>query len=195
MLHRLNRRAFAVRDNRSGNETNGINQSYGGAVYNQGSLRVASSTFSVNQALGSETSFDGFPLPGGSLGGAILNDDGASMTASQSSFVHNEALGASGGDALGGAIDNESASVSLGVMVSISNCTFVSNQAIAGVNLSNGNQGEFRGAIEDLAGTTIQISGSTFTKMKRPHWRRPRHSRVLSRAAAPSITGPLARLS
>ena len=86
------------------------------------------------------------------------------MTASQSSFIQNEALGDSGGDALGGAIDNESASVSLGVIASILQCTFVGNQAIAGVNLSNGNQGGFGGAIEDLAGTTIQISGSTFTK-------------------------------
>ncbi len=148
----------------SGNETDGRNQSYGGAVYNQGSLRVTSSSFSLNQALGSTTSFDELSPPGGSLGGAILNDDGATMTASQSSFVQNEAVGDEGGDALGGAIDNESASVSLGVHVSISNCTFVSNQAISGINLGNGNQGGFGGAIEDLAGTTIRISGSTFAR-------------------------------
>ncbi len=148
----------------SGNETNGTNESYGGAVYNQGSLKVSSSAFSVNGALGSGTSFVGISSRGGSLGGAILNDDGATMTATQSNFVQNEAVGDSGGDALGGAIDNESASASLGVIVSISNCTFVGNQAVTGVNLSNGNQGGFGGAIEDLAGTTIRISGSTFAK-------------------------------
>ena len=148
----------------SGNETDGTNESYGGAVYNEGSLRVTSSTFAVNEALGSETSFIGATTHGGSLGGAILNDDGATMTAIQSSFVQNEALGDEGGDALGGAIDNESASVSLGVIASISNCTFVSNQAITGINSGNGNQGGFGGAIEDLGGTTIHISGSTFAK-------------------------------
>ena len=153
-----------VQSGLSGNETEGTNQSYGSAVYNQGSLKVTASSFSGNQAVGSTMSF-AFPLPGGgSIGGAILNDDGATMTASQSSFVLNEAVGEAGGDALGGAIDNESASASLGVIASISNCTFVSNQAITGVNLGNGNQGGFGGAIEDLAGTTIHITGSTFTK-------------------------------
>ena len=148
----------------SGNETDGTNESYGGAVYNQGSLWVTSSSFSGNQAQGSTTPFAEFSLPGGSLGGAILNDDGATMTASESSFVQNEALGEAGGDALGGAIDDESKVASNCVHVLISNCTFVGNQAITGINLSNGNQGGFGGAIEDLAGTTIKISGSTFAK-------------------------------
>ncbi len=155
------------------NQTDGGNQSYGGAVYNQGSATILSSTFTANQALGSLTSFStlggppGGPivyLPGGSLGGAIMNDDGATMIVSQSDFAHNAAESGSGGDALGGAIDNESASASLGVTVSVMNSTFSGNQAIAGLNLGNGYQGAFGGAIEDLAGTTITVIRSAFAK-------------------------------
>ena len=147
----------------TGNRTDGSNQSYGGAIYNQGSLTIRASTFATNQALGSLTSFDGAPLPGGCLGGAIMNDDGATMTVRQGGFTDNEALSGPGGDALGGAIDNESASASLGVTVSIVNGTFTGNQAVAGANVGNGNQGGFGGAIEDLAGTTLTLTGGSFT--------------------------------
>ena len=41
------------------NQTNGTDQSYGGAIYNQGSATLRSSTFIANQALGSQTSFGG----------------------------------------------------------------------------------------------------------------------------------------
>lgn len=148
----------------AGNQTDGVNTSFGGAIYNQGSASIGSSSFTANQALGSQTSFNSLPLGGGSSGGAIMNDDGAIMSISQSSFAGNEALGGSGGDALGGAIDNESASSSLGVTVSIFNSTFSGNQVIAGPNVGNGNQGGFGGAIEDLPGTTITVIGSVFMR-------------------------------
>jgi len=146
------------------NHTNASNQSYGGALYNQGSATIVASSFSGNQALGSLTSFDASPLPGGSLGGAIMNDDGATMTMSQCIFSDNAASSGSGGDALGGAIDNESAVGSIGAGVSIVNSTFVGNQAIAGLNLGNGYQGAFGGAIEDLPGTTLNVNGTTFAQ-------------------------------
>ena len=143
------------------NTTNGSDQSYGGAIYNQGSAALRSCTFSANQAVGSQTSFG---APGGSLGGAIMNDDGASMIVSQSGFNGNNASSGSGGDALGGAIANESAVASVGVTVSILSSTFTGNQAISGLNLGNGYQGAFGGAIEDLAGTTITVTDCAFTK-------------------------------
>ncbi len=142
-----------------GNQTNSSNQSYGGAIYNQGNATIRSSTFTANQALGSQTSFGAL---GGSVGGAIMNVDGATLIVKQSGFASNQALGGSGGDALGGAIDNESASASLGVTTSIINSTFSGNQAIAGANVGNGNQGGFGGALEDLPGTTITVIGSAF---------------------------------
>ena len=52
------------------------------------------------------------------MGGAIMNDDGSTMTVSQSNFTGNQALGGPAGDALGGAsITNRWNSSPLGVTV------------------------------------------------------------------------------
>ncbi len=149
----------------AGNQASAINLSFGGAVYNQGTATIVSSQFTSNQAEGSDTSFDNYPQGvGGNLGGAIMNDDGATMTVSKTSFDSNEASGASGGDALGGAIDNESSlATTLGVTVTVTKSTFTNNEAITGTNVGNGFQGAFGGAIEDLAGTTITVTGCKFT--------------------------------
>ena len=144
----------------TGNQTDGTNQSFGGAVYNQGSASIFASTFTSNSAVGSLTL--SFFSVGGSMGGAIMNDDGSTMTVSRSNFTGNQALGGPAGDALGGAIDNESWSTSpLGVTVSVTGSSFSANVADAGASAFDGG---FGGAIEDLPGTTISVRGSTFTK-------------------------------
>ena len=144
----------------TGNQTNGINQSFGGAVYNQGSATIVGSTFKNNSAVGSETL--SFFSVGGSMGGAIMNDDGSTMTVSQSSFIGNQAVGAANGDAMGGAIDNDSWNIApVGVTVSITTSSFTGNVADAGANAFDGG---FGGAIEDLPGTTIAVSGTAFAK-------------------------------
>ena len=96
------------------------------------------------------------------MGGAIMNDDGSTMTVSQSNFTGNQALGGPAGDALGGAIDNESWNLSpVGVTVSVTGSSFFGNLADAGASAFDGG---FGGAIEDLPGTTIAVLGSAFTK-------------------------------
>jgi len=150
----------------AGDQANALNLSFGGAIYNQGTATILASRFTCNQAAGSDTAFDIFPTGlGGNLGGAIMNGDGAVVTVSTSSFIGNEALGGPGGDALGGAIDNESGfpSATLGVTATVVNCAFTGNAAITGVNLGSGFQGGFGGAIEDLPGTTITVISSAFT--------------------------------
>ena len=47
-------------------------------------------------------------------------------------------------------------------MASITDSTFTGNQAVAGANVGNGNQGGFGGALEDLPGTTLTVLGSAF---------------------------------
>jgi hypothetical protein len=142
------------------NSTDSTNQSFGGAVYNQGSASIVGSTFTGNSALGSLTL--SFFSVGGSMGGAIMNDDGSTMTVSQCNFTGNQALGGPAGDALGGAIDNESWNLSpVGVTVSVTGSSFFANLADAGASAFDGG---FGGAIEDLPGTTIAVLGSAFTK-------------------------------
>ena len=132
----------------TGNQTDSTNQSFGGALYNQGSALIVGSTFKNNSAVGSLTL--SFFSVGGSMGGAIMNDDGATMAVSQSIFTGNQALGGPAGDALGGAIDNESWSASpIGVTVSVTASSFSGNVADAGASAFDGG---FGGAIEDLPG-------------------------------------------
>src|SRR5262249_58839786 len=76
---------------------------FGGALLNLGSAAISNSTFTGNQALGggSGTFF------GGSVGGAIANSHGASLTVSNSTFTTNAAISATGPFfATGGAVEN-----------------------------------------------------------------------------------------
>jgi hypothetical protein len=154
--------SLTVRDSLfQNNQTNGTNQSFGGAIDNGGRLTVRDSTFADNQALGS--THDYFEAPAGSLGGAIENEDGASLAAEESTFTENQALGTTTGDALGGAICNNEGFVfpftGRGVTTHLSDCTFRDNVATGGVTAIDGG---FGGAVEDLPGVTLTVTGCTF---------------------------------
>jgi hypothetical protein len=147
----------------SSNTTNGSNQSFGGAIDNRGALSVDHSSFNGNQAQGSTLNFLS-PQGSGSLGGAIENEDGSTLTATTSSFVNNGVQGFGTGDALGGAISDNDVYVypftGLGVTTHLTDCTFSGNSATGG---SNATYGGFGGAIEDLPGVTLSIVRCTLT--------------------------------
>ena len=81
------------------NQTNGTNESFGGALANAGSLAINGATFTGNAALGSTTEVG--PAAGGQPGGAIDNLDGATSTITLSTFTGNQALGNDTGDVRG----------------------------------------------------------------------------------------------
>jgi hypothetical protein len=144
------------------NQTNGKNLSFGGAVANAGTLATDGATFTGNAAVGSTTP-EGSP-PGGSLGGAIGNLDGATATITLSAFTGNQALGTGTGDGAGGAICNQDASVTpftgAGITATVSQCTFANNMAKGGSNATDGAGG---GAIEDQPGVNLTILNCSFT--------------------------------
>jgi hypothetical protein len=148
----------------SNNTTDGSEQSFGGAIYNGGDAVITGSKFTGNQATGATTDY--FSSTGGSLGGAIDNDDGSTLTVSKTTFTDNKALGATTGDGLGGAICNETgfdfppSGDNVGVTTTVTDCTFRNNLAKGG---STATDGGFGGAIEDLPDTTLMVSNSTFT--------------------------------
>jgi hypothetical protein len=76
---------------------------FGGGLLNLGNATVTSSTFSGNQVLGGAST----TLFGGSIGGAIDNFGGATLTVARSSFLNNQAIGGDGGFGVGGAIEND----------------------------------------------------------------------------------------
>ena len=143
------------------NLTNGANESFGGAIDNVGGLTITSSSFSGNQAIGSQVAYGS---PGGSMGGAIENEDGATLTVQQTSFAGNQALGSGNGDALAGAISDGSIYLfpftGIGITTVVANCTFTNNTATGG---SSAIDGGFGGAIEDLPGSNLTVSNSTFS--------------------------------
>ena len=129
----------------------------GGALLNLGSAAISNSTFTGNQALGggSGTFF------GGSVGGAIANSHGASLTVSNSTFTSNAAISAAGPFFVtGGAIEND-AGVNNDVPSNavISNCTFTNNVARGGDGVT-GNGG---GIDNQGPGSTMTVSNSTLT--------------------------------
>jgi hypothetical protein len=144
------------------NQANGANNSFGGAIANAGTLAITSATFTSNAALGSTTA-EGSP-PGGSLGGAIGNLDGATATITLSTFTGNQALGTGTGDAAGGAICNQDLGVfpftGSGITITVSQCSFVNNTAKSGSKAPDGGVG---GAIEDQPGTSLAILSCSFT--------------------------------
>ncbi len=75
---------------------------FGGGLLNEGTAVVVSSTFSGNQALGG----GGGSFFGASVGGGIDNYGGAQLTVTDSAFINNQAIGASGFFGIGGALEN-----------------------------------------------------------------------------------------
>jgi len=116
----------------------------GGAIYNQGTLKVADSIFTGNSSME------------GSDGGAIYNE--ATLTVETSQFTGNSATKS----AYGGAICNWVTEDGIAPSLTVTNCDFTSNSngpsgwggAIANVN-NRGNKNE---------GGTVVITGSTFSK-------------------------------
>jgi hypothetical protein len=145
-------------------QTNGTNVSFGGAIANAGSLTIDRATFTGNVALGSTTNTFG-SLPGGSLGGAIGNLDGAAATITLSTFTGNQALGTGTGQGDGGAVCNESGPAPVtGVNCTLSQCTFANNTSMGGVmNPSGFNDLYGGGAIEAGPGTNLTIISCSFT--------------------------------
>jgi len=144
------------------NQTNGTNESFGGAIDNAGSLSLAQSSFTGNQAVGSTTPYFNSP-GGGSLGGAIHNDYGSTLAVMQSTFTGNQALGNATGDAMAGAICNGESYVypysGPTITTTVSQCSFVNNRSTGGSTATDGGTG---GAIEGLPGVTLTLTQSTF---------------------------------
>jgi hypothetical protein len=144
-----------------GNQTDGSIQSFGGAIDNVGQLSISRAAFIANQAVGSTVDY--FDAVQGSLGGAIENEDGASLSVKKTSFVGNRAQGTGNGDAEGGAVCNNEGFVfpftGLGVTASLSACVFQDNTATGG---STAIDGGFGGAMEDLPGVTLKVVNCRF---------------------------------
>jgi hypothetical protein len=152
------------------NQTNGTNNSFGGAIANAGTLSISGATFTGNAALGSRALI-GNAQPGGSQGGAIGNLDGSTAIVTLSTFTANQAVGSGTGDAQGGAICNEEAYVfpftGSGVTLTVSRCTLANNLAQGGSNAGNPG-GIYQsategGAIEDQPGTLLALLNCSFT--------------------------------
>lgn len=132
----------------------------GGAIDNDGSLTIADTTFTNNQAIGVPGS-DGVNASG--HGGAVAAD--GTLSIAGSTFIGNQALGATvpsgfaSSQGLGG-----------GVIVfdtaTISNSSFIDNEAVGGVGgVGAANSPAFVGAgggILVLNGATLVVSGSRF---------------------------------
>jgi hypothetical protein len=130
---------------------------FGGGLLNEGKTTVTSCTFSGNEATGG----GGHSFFGGSVGGAIDNFGGATLTVTNSSFTTNQALGAGSGNfGIGGAIENNAGlNNAAASTATISNCTFTGNVA-------SGSAGVFGngGALDNEGvGANMTVSNSTFT--------------------------------
>jgi hypothetical protein len=127
---------------------------FGGGLLNEGTAVVDTCTLRGNQAAGG----GGGSFFGGSMGGAIDNYGGATLTVTGSTFANNQALGASDFVGYGGAIESNSGeSVSSPSTATITGCLFTGNVA-GGPALDNGNGG----AIDNEGtGATMFLSNST----------------------------------
>ncbi len=132
------------------------NDSFGGALVNLGAATITGCVFQGNEATGGGSSsfFDG------STGGAIESFGfppsqlyGSTLNVSNSTFVDNEAVAASGTDyGVGGAIDLE-----FGVIATITGSSFAGNVSTGGAGCdANG------GAI-NTEGCTLTLNNSSFT--------------------------------
>ncbi len=96
----------------------------GAAVLNAGNLTLTQDVLSADVAQG--VAGGGLFGYGAGMGGGVENEAGATLTVSQSNFTGDLALGdTGGGNAFGGAIDNEAGTVT------IDHSTFTGDQAVA----------------------------------------------------------------
>ncbi len=96
----------------------------GAAVLNAGNLTLTQDVLSADVAQG--VAGGGLFGDGAGRGGGVENEPGATLTVSQSTFTGDLALGGTGGgNAFGGAIDNEAGTVT------IAHSTFTGDQAVA----------------------------------------------------------------
>ena len=142
----------------------------GGGLLNLGNASVVQCSFSNNQASGGGNGADSI---GGAGGGAIDNfggpSGGANIAVANSTFSNNGASAAGGGFyfGVGGAIDNNAGLAGFEPFfsnpepstASVTNCTFVNNQATGGSNATG--QG---GALDNTgAGATTALNSCTLS--------------------------------
>ena len=154
------------------NQTNGTNDSFGGAIVNGGTLSSNGATFTGNSAVGSTML---------SQGGAIGNEYGATATITLSTFTGNQALGS--GTGTGGSIQNGDELVTPPngsvITTTLSQCTFANNTATGGSGA--GQQGGAGARSKTLAMSTWLSSTARLPAI------RPTVARARARMAGPSI--------
>jgi hypothetical protein len=136
---------------------------FGGGLLNLGTATVSASTFSGDIATGGA----GSDFFGGSVGGAIANFGGATLTVSGCRFVDDQAVAAATTlyglpftEGVGGAIENDAGfDLATPSTATISNSLFIGNLATAGTGgAANG------GAIDNEGtGSTLTVSSSVVT--------------------------------
>jgi hypothetical protein len=134
----------------------------GGGILNAGTLTLADSVLSDNQVVG---------LPGASLG-TVVDAFGAgifnagSLAVRHSDFIHNRSIGADGtpasigSSALGGAIMSNG-TPSAPATVTVSDSTFLDNEALGGAAGAGASRAGIGGAISNATGT-FTVSNSLF---------------------------------
>lgn len=135
----------------------------GGAIRNAGNLRVAASTITGNRA------GTGGPLPGsangqaggGGNGGAICNEDGATLFITDSTLTANAA--GDGGDASGGGMGFGGHAGRGGAIFSAGSLT-VSHSVIADNQAGSGGDGLFAGGNGGDGGGVFSTDNATFTQ-------------------------------
>ena len=131
----------SVLTNNTATANSGTVDVFGGGLLNEGSATVTSCIFSSNKALGG----GGTSFFGGSVGGAIDNFGGATLTVTGSTFIKNQAISTDQPGlffGVGGAIENNAGfDQAHPSTATISNSTFTDNQAIGGGTGSSGNGG------------------------------------------------------
>jgi hypothetical protein len=149
----------------------------GGGIHAQGPTTITNSSFSGNQAIGGNGNSvgSGMILVGGGYGGAIYHDASGALASplsvSNSTFTSNHAIGGTGntggilaGDGIGGGIMvlyGGFGQITAADVGTISGSTFSCNQAIGGgAPGANGADG-LGGAIGNLLGSPLTISGCT----------------------------------
>ena len=141
------------------NQTNGTNDSFGGAIVNGGTLSINGATFTGNSAVGSTML---------SQGGAIGNQYGATATITLSAFTGNQALGSGTGSGTGGAIQNgdELVTPPNGSVITCDDpCLSVPSRTtlVATGGSGAGQHGGAGGAIEDASNVNLAVLNCSFT--------------------------------
>jgi hypothetical protein len=135
---------------------------FGGGVLNLGTANVTACTFTGNQALGGTGPAGDFF--GGSVGGAIDNFGGATLTVTGSTFTNNQAISTDQTGfffGIGGAIENNAGfDKAHPSTATISNSTFTDNQAIGRGTDSSANGG---GLDNEGTDATMTVTSSTLS--------------------------------